>query len=133
MELLNRLWRNLIAPALRLWRLSSLAVLPRRRPREGACEKIELAAFGKTSQRHSREGGNPFIKLEQALIWVPAFAGTTLRPGFQPGRRFLRTLLRGNDGGATSEGSEFFFSCRSAHGTTPTAVVLDWNPPVNNA
>jgi len=43
------------------------------------CEKIELAAFGKTPQRHSREGGNPFIKLEQALIWVPACAGTTLR------------------------------------------------------
>ena len=35
-----------------------------------------------------------------APITVPAFAGTTLRPGFrafQPFRRFFHTLLRGND------------------------------------
>ena len=30
-------------------------------------------------QRHSREGGNPFPLLEQALIWGPVFTGTTLR------------------------------------------------------
>ncbi len=46
----------------------------------------------------------------------------------------MDSRLRGKDGGATSNGSEFVFSCRSAHGMTPTAaVVLDWNPPVNNA
>ena len=67
-----------------------------RHSREGACEIIEIATFAKTPQRHSREGGNPFIKLEQALIWVPACAGTTPRPGLQPGRRFLHTLEGGN-------------------------------------
>jgi cytochrome c-type biogenesis protein CcmH len=63
-----------------------------------ACEKMEAAGFSKTPQRHSREGGNPSIKLQQALIWVPASAGTTLRRGlqtFQPIRRFFYTLLRG--------------------------------------
>ncbi len=39
------------------------------------------------SGRHSREGGNPFIKLEQALIWVPASAGTT-----GSGNRFRREV-----------------------------------------
>ena len=34
--------------------------------------------------RHSREGGNPFIKLQQAPRWVPAFAGTTLRRSANP-------------------------------------------------
>jgi len=34
----------------------------------------------KTPQRHSRAGGNPFIKLEQALIWVPACAGRRRTP-----------------------------------------------------
>ena len=48
------------------------------------------------ARRHSREGGNPFIKLEQALIWVPACAGTTLRTGFQPAGEFFHTLLRVN-------------------------------------
>ncbi len=47
-----------------------------RHSREGACERIGIAGFWKTPQRHSREGGNPFIKLEQAFIqafiWVPA-------------------------------------------------------------
>ena len=28
-------------------------------------------------ERHSPEGGNPFLSLEQAFAWVPAFAGTT--------------------------------------------------------
>ncbi|MGO8955527.1 MAG: hypothetical protein ACLPWS_07525 [Rhodomicrobium sp.] len=28
---------------------------------------------------HTLEGGNPFLLLEQELVWVPAFAGTTLR------------------------------------------------------
>jgi hypothetical protein len=28
------------------------------------------------------KAGIPFVKLEQALIWVPACAGTTLRPDF---------------------------------------------------
>jgi hypothetical protein len=65
-----------------------------------ACEKIGIAGFWKTPQRHSREGGNPFIELEQALIWVPAFAGTTLRLAFQPVRRFFHTLLRGDDAAA---------------------------------
>jgi hypothetical protein len=51
-----------------------------RHSREGACERIGIAGFWKTPQRHSRAGGNPFIKLEQAIIWVPASAGTTLRP-----------------------------------------------------
>jgi len=49
--------------------------------------------------RHSREGGNPFLKLEQALIWVPASAGTTLRTelqAFQPVRRLFHTLEGGN-------------------------------------
>jgi hypothetical protein len=32
--------------------------------------------------RHSREGGNPFLPLEQHLVWGPAFAGTTPLPGF---------------------------------------------------
>ena len=36
------------------------AILPRRRPRERACKKVEIAGFGKTSQRHSSEGGKPF-------------------------------------------------------------------------
>ena len=45
-----------------------------------------------TSQRHFREGGNRFIKLEQALIWVPACAGTTLRPGFNRFADFFPTL-----------------------------------------
>jgi hypothetical protein len=66
--------------------------VPSRRTSEGACEEIEIADFGETPQRHSREGGNPFIKLEQAFIWVPACAGTTLRPGFQPVRLFFHTL-----------------------------------------
>ena len=30
-------------------------------------------------RRHSREGGNPFLTLEQALIWVPSPAGPALR------------------------------------------------------
>ena len=51
-------FRDLITLIFPLWRSRPLAALP---------------------QRHSREGGNPFIKLEQALIWVPAFAETTLR------------------------------------------------------
>jgi hypothetical protein len=38
-----------------------------RRAREGACEKIGIAVFWKTPQRHYREGGNPFIKPEQAF------------------------------------------------------------------
>jgi hypothetical protein len=66
----------------------------------GACGKIEIAGFGKTPQRHSREGGNLFQPMEQDLIWVPACAGTTLRPGFhasRPVRRFIHTLLRGDD------------------------------------
>ncbi len=69
---------------------------------EGACEKIEIAGSGKTPQRHSREGGNPFTMLEQGFMWVPACAGTMLRPGFQalqPIRRFFHTLMRGYDDG----------------------------------
>ena len=46
-------------------------------------------------ERHSRENGNPFIMLEQALIWVPACAGTTLRPGFQPVANFFTRSCAG--------------------------------------
>ena len=62
--------------------------------RLGACEKIEIADFGETPQRHSREGGNPFQPLEQALRWVPAFAGTTLRPGFKRFSQFVDFFTR---------------------------------------
>ena len=68
-----------------------------------ACEEIEIAGFGNTPQRHSREGGNPFQPMEQDLRWDPACAGTTLRPefqAFQPVRRFFHTLLRGDDAAA---------------------------------
>ena len=40
-----------------------------------ACEKIEITGFGKTPQRHSREGGNPFITLEQVLSMGPRLRG----------------------------------------------------------
>ena len=39
-----------------------------------AWEHVEIAGIagsGKTPQRHSREGGNPFLVPEHALIWVP--------------------------------------------------------------
>jgi hypothetical protein len=49
-----------------------------------AYEKIKTAGSGKTPQRHSRESGNPFLKLEQAVRWVPAFARTTLRHCAEP-------------------------------------------------
>ena len=45
-----------------------------------------IAGSGKTPQHHSREGANPFIKLEQALTWVSAFAETTLRRNCPPRR-----------------------------------------------
>ncbi len=35
--------------------------------------------LARTQQRRSRESGNPFLKLEQVFIWIPAFAGMTLR------------------------------------------------------
>ena len=40
-----------------------------------ACEKIEIADFGETPQRHSRERGNPFQALEQDLSVGPCLRG----------------------------------------------------------
>ena len=51
-------------------------------PAKERVKKSKLQASGTLPQRHSREGGNPFNKLEQALVWLPAFAGTTLRHRF---------------------------------------------------
>ena len=56
-----------------------------------------------TPQRHSREGGNPFIALEQALIWVPA-----CRRGRRRGldcKRFADFFTRSCAGTAQREGS----------------------------
>ena len=44
----------------------------------------EIAAPAMSPRRHSRESGNPFLAPEQALIWIPACAGMTLRPRFHP-------------------------------------------------
>ena len=30
--------------------------------------------------RHSREGGNPFLPMEQVVGWIPAYAGMTCSP-----------------------------------------------------
>jgi hypothetical protein len=73
-----------------------VARIPDRHSRERACEKIEIASFGKTPQRHSRESGNPFLNVEQALRWMPAFARMTLRPGFLSSHQYFHTLESGN-------------------------------------
>jgi hypothetical protein len=80
---------------------------PQRRSRARACEKIKIAGFGKTPQRHSRESGNPFLNVEQALRWIAAFARMTLRPGFLPSHRFFHTLESGNPWQVSGEASFF--------------------------
>ncbi len=72
-------FRDLITPIFPRWRLSPPVALRRRHSRAGAREKIEIAGIGETPQRHSREGGNPFLSQAQRLKWVPAFAGPALR------------------------------------------------------
>jgi hypothetical protein len=47
-------------------------------------------------ERDSREGGHPFIKPEQPLIWVPACGGRRFGSDFSRFGDFV-TLLRGND------------------------------------
>jgi len=63
-----------------------------------ACEKIGIEHFRQTPQRHSREGRNPFIKLEQALRWTPASAGATLRPRIFTLRHFFTRSKAGIHG-----------------------------------
>ena len=48
------------------------------------------------------KAGIHFSRWNKTLAWVPAFAGTTLQPGFQPGRRFFHTLFRGKDAAVRS-------------------------------
>jgi hypothetical protein len=88
----------------------------------------------------------------KTLAWVPAFAGTTLRPGFQPVRQFFHTLeggnpfhpleqdlsvgprLRGDDAAgrisSVSANSSFFSHARSAgiH-LSGWNNILDWSAP----
>ena len=70
------------APPLRFF-LQAPAAFPQRHSAQERCEKSKLRARS-TPQRHSREGGNPFLALEQDLSWVPAGVapgeGTTPRP-----------------------------------------------------
>ena len=66
--------------------------------REGACEKIEIADFGELRSVIPAKAGIDFSRWNKTLAWVPAFAGTTLRAGFQafqPTRRFFHTLEGG--------------------------------------
>jgi hypothetical protein len=62
----------------------------------GVTKKSKTQTLGNLPQRRFRESGNPFIKLEQAVIWVSAFAGTTLRPGLQAFRQYFHMLAGGN-------------------------------------
>jgi len=48
------------------------------------------------------KAGIDFSRWNKTLAWVPAFAGTTLQPGFQPGSRFFHTLFRGKDAAVRS-------------------------------
>jgi hypothetical protein len=50
-------------------------------PAQERVKQLKSQAPANLLCRHSRESGNPFLALEQAGTWVPAFAGTTLRPG----------------------------------------------------
>jgi hypothetical protein len=59
----------------RATRVSAGCVVRKRHSRAGACEKIEIADFGETPQRHSREGGNPFQPLELDLSVGPRLRG----------------------------------------------------------
>jgi hypothetical protein len=65
----------------------------------------DLAWTPPSHERHARECGNPFLTLEQAVAWVPAFAGTTayclaghreqvIARTFAP---LMSSRLRGND------------------------------------
>jgi hypothetical protein len=44
-------------------------------PANERVKKTETAGFGKSPQRHFREGGNPFLITEQVVAWNSTCAG----------------------------------------------------------
>ena len=90
-----------------------------------ACEEIEYHVCGTSAAVIPAKAGIHFSRRHSTLAWVPASAGTTLRPGFQAfllAQRFFYMLIRGDDGLTLNSPCHSLFAnffTRSCAGMTP--------------